>query len=219
MSISDFSKYREQERIFSIINVEWNLCLGNLLQYCNCKGGEREGINKVIEEAILEAERKGAKVVSLGLMNQGEELNAHGGLFVAKYPKLKVKVVDGTSLATAVVLNSVPQGTTQVFLTGTLTKVASAVAFALCQKGIQVISYISIPDDYNRICLKGVWILSITLYAKESVVLHGCSARERIWTCLKCGRNAHTIKKRKCLKKGKKYFFFVILQLWLFDSN
>ena len=90
----------------------------------------------------MDAEKKGAKVVSLGLMNQNEEVNAHGGLYVSKYPKLKVKVVDGSSLAAALVLNTIPKGTTQVLLRGKLTKVAYAIAFALCQKGIQVITNI-----------------------------------------------------------------------------
>ncbi|OMO62124.1 Fatty acid hydroxylase [Corchorus capsularis] len=99
---------------------------------------QKESINDLIEEAILEAEGKGARVLSLGLMNQGEELNRYGGVYVQKHPQLKVKLVDGSSLATAAVLNSIPKGTTQVLLRGNLTKVAYAVAFALCQKGIQV---------------------------------------------------------------------------------
>ncbi|KAH9733602.1 Very-long-chain aldehyde decarbonylase CER1 [Citrus sinensis] len=101
---------------------------------------QNESINRLIEEAILEAEEKGAKVISLGLMNQGEELNRYGGVFVHKHPQLKMKVVDGSSLAVAVVINSIPKGTTQVVLRGALTKVAYAIAFALCQKGIQVVT-------------------------------------------------------------------------------
>ena len=57
-----------------------------------------------------------------------------------KHPQLKMKVVDGSSLAVAVVINSIPKGTTQVVLRGALTKVAYAIAFALCQKGIQVVT-------------------------------------------------------------------------------
>ena len=83
----------------------------------------------MIEEAILEADRKGTKVVSLGLMNQGDELNIYGGLYVRRNPKLKVKVVDGSSLVVAVVLNSIPKGTTQVLLRGKLNKVAYTIAF------------------------------------------------------------------------------------------
>ncbi|KAK2405968.1 Fatty acid hydroxylase superfamily [Trifolium repens] len=94
-------------------------------------------INKMIEEAILDADKKGIKVVSLGLMNQGEELNMYGGLYVGRNPKLNVKIVDGSSLAVAIVLNSIPKGTTQVLLRGKLTKVAYAIAFTLCQQGVQ----------------------------------------------------------------------------------
>jgi len=92
----------------------------------------------MIEEAILDADKRGIKVVSLGLMNQGEELNIYGGLYVSRHPKLNVKVVDGSSLAVAAVINSIPKGTTQVLLRGKLTKVAYALAYTLGQQGVQV---------------------------------------------------------------------------------
>lgn len=53
-------------------------------------------------------------------------------------PKLRVRVVDGSSLAVAVVLNSIPKSATQVLLRGKLTKVAYALSYSLCQRGIQV---------------------------------------------------------------------------------
>ncbi|KAM1362959.1 hypothetical protein PS1_028256 [Malus domestica] len=99
---------------------------------------QSEAINGLIEEAILDAEEKGVKVLSLGLLNQGEELNRYGGLYVQRHPHLKIKVVDGSSLVVAVILNSIPKGTTQVVLRGNLTKVAYAIAHALSQKGIQI---------------------------------------------------------------------------------
>ena len=74
---------------------------------------------------------------------QGEELNRYGGLYVHRHPNLKIRVVDGSSLAVAITLNTIPKGTTQVLLRGNLTKVAYAIAFALCQKGIQVNIYVS----------------------------------------------------------------------------
>ncbi|KAL5799096.1 hypothetical protein ACOSQ2_003916 [Xanthoceras sorbifolium] len=110
---------------------------------------QSESINSFIEKAILEAEEKGAKVLSLGLMNQGEELNRYGGLYVHRHPGLKIKVVDGSSLAVAVVLNSIPKGTTQVLLRGNLTKVAYALVFALCQKGFQVVTVRE--DEHEKI--------------------------------------------------------------------
>ncbi|XP_022937613.1 protein ECERIFERUM 1-like [Cucurbita moschata] len=99
---------------------------------------QNQPINSLIEEAIVEAEQKGCKVLTLGLLNQGEELNIYGGLYVQRNPKLRVRVVDGSSLAVAVVLNSIPKCATQVLLTGKLTKVASALAYSLCQRGLQV---------------------------------------------------------------------------------
>ncbi|KAK6270466.1 hypothetical protein POUND7_007564 [Theobroma cacao] len=110
---------------------------------------QKESINNLIQEAILEAKEKGARVLSLGLLNQVEELNRYGELYVHKHPQLKVKLVDGSSLAVAVVLNSIPKGTTQVLLRGKLSKVAYAVAFALCQKGIQVA--VLREDEYEKL--------------------------------------------------------------------
>jgi len=92
----------------------------------------------MIEKAILDADRKGIKVLSLGLRNQGEELNIYGGLYVSRHPKLKVKIVDGSSLVIALLLNTIPKGTTQVLLRGKLTKVAYGLAFTLSQQNVQV---------------------------------------------------------------------------------
>ncbi|GAB2212585.1 hypothetical protein Droror1_Dr00020561 [Drosera rotundifolia] len=110
---------------------------------------QREAINNLIQEAVLDADYKGIKVLSLGLQNQGEELNANGELFIQKYPKLKVKLIDGSSLAVAVVLNSIPQETTQVLFRGKLTKVAYAIAFSLCHRGIQIAA--SREDEYEKL--------------------------------------------------------------------
>ncbi|KAL3537152.1 hypothetical protein ACH5RR_000518 [Cinchona calisaya] len=99
---------------------------------------QRESINALIEGAILEAEEKGIKVLSLGLLNQEEELNGNGELYIRRHPQLKVKLVDGSNLAVAIVLNSIPKGASEVVLRGKPSKVAYSIAFALCQGGIQV---------------------------------------------------------------------------------
>ncbi|GMP42480.1 hypothetical protein CsSME_00012216 [Camellia sinensis var. sinensis] len=112
---------------------------------------QRESINSLIEDAIMEAEGSGIRVLSLGLMNQGEELNKNGELYIRRNPQLKVKVVDGSSLAVAVVLNSIPKGTTQVLLRGILSKVSYSIALALCQRGIQVSTLYE--DEYNKLKL------------------------------------------------------------------
>lgn len=108
---------------------------------------EKEAINSLVEKAICEADKKGAKVVTLGLLNQAHNLNRNGELYLQKYPKLGVRLVDGTSLAAAVVVNSVPQGTDQVVLAGNISKVARAVAAALCRKNIKVV--MTNKQDYH----------------------------------------------------------------------
>ncbi|KAF7002763.1 hypothetical protein CFC21_018211 [Triticum aestivum] len=100
---------------------------------------ERESINKLIEMAILDADGRGVKVFSLGLLNQAKQLNGSGELFTHKYSKLGVRLVDGSGLATAVVLKSIPSDTKRVFLCGGSSKVEQAIATALCERGVQVI--------------------------------------------------------------------------------
>ncbi|OVA07674.1 Fatty acid hydroxylase [Macleaya cordata] len=119
---------------------------------------QKDKINSLIEKAILKAEEAGAKVFSLGLLNQassiinGEELNGNGELYVQKHPNLNIRIVDGSTLAVAVVLNSIPQGTKEVLLRGNLSKVVYAVAEALCQRGVQV-AMVS-KDDFKKLKLR-----------------------------------------------------------------
>ena len=74
----------------------------------------------------------------ISLPQQAQSLNGSGELYLQKYPKLGLKLVDGTSLAAAVVVNSIPHGADQVVLSGNISKVACAVAAALCKKNIKV---------------------------------------------------------------------------------
>ncbi|KAI5647579.1 hypothetical protein M9H77_33584 [Catharanthus roseus] len=131
---------------------------------------QKEAINGFIEKAILDAEAKGTKVLSLGLLNQSEELNHYGELYIQRNPKLKMKIVDGSSLAVAIVLNTIPKGTTQVLLRGNLSKVAYSLAFALCQKGIQVAT--SIEREYEK--------LKLTITCQNNLVLDK-SFTQKIW--------------------------------------
>ncbi|ONK57336.1 uncharacterized protein A4U43_C10F19030 [Asparagus officinalis] len=114
---------------------------------------EKEAINNLIEKAILEADEKGVKVMSLGLLNQREELNKSGELYLQKHPKLKIRIVDGSSLVAAVVINSIPQGTDQVLLKGKLSKISGAITIALCQKDVKVA--ISRREEFEmlKICM------------------------------------------------------------------
>ncbi|KAG5627155.1 hypothetical protein H5410_012373 [Solanum commersonii] len=125
---------------------------------------QRESINNLIEEAIIEADQKGIKE---------EQLNSHGEFYLKRYPHLKVKVVDGSSLAVAVVLNSIPEGTSQVVLRGSLSKVANSIALALCQGEIQVVTLNR--DDYKRLKAK------LTPEAATNMVLSNSYNVSKTW--------------------------------------
>lgn len=62
----------------------------------------------------------------------------HWELYIERFPQLKIKIVDGSSLAAATVLNNIPKGTNQVLLRGKFNKVAFAIANALSTKNVQV---------------------------------------------------------------------------------
>ncbi|WMV11058.1 hypothetical protein MTR67_004443 [Solanum verrucosum] len=125
---------------------------------------QRESISNLIEEAIIEADQKGIKE---------EQLNSHGEFYVKRYLHLKVKVVDGSSLAVAVVLNSIPEGTSQVVLRGSLSKVAISIALALCQGEIQVVTLNR--DDYRRLKAK------LTPEAATNMVLSNSYNVSKTW--------------------------------------
>ncbi|XP_038881235.1 very-long-chain aldehyde decarbonylase CER1-like isoform X2 [Benincasa hispida] len=99
---------------------------------------QTKSINSLIEEAITNADQKGCKVLTLGLLNQREELNNYGEVYIQRNLKLKVRVVDGSSLAVAIVVNNIPKFATQVLLTGKITKLAFALYHSLSKKGIQI---------------------------------------------------------------------------------
>ncbi|KAM3287514.1 very-long-chain aldehyde decarbonylase CER1 [Capsicum chacoense] len=126
----------------------WAIPRYNLQYLLKCQS---QAINSFIEDAIIQAEEKGTKVLSLGLLNKDEELNRNGELYIERHPKIKIKVVDGSSLTVAVVLNSIPKGTTEVLLRGNLTKVAFSLASALSQRGIQVATLYK--SDYEKLKL------------------------------------------------------------------
>ncbi|MCL7047219.1 hypothetical protein MKW94_000934, partial [Papaver nudicaule] len=118
---------------------------------------QRKQINDLIEKAILEAEKAGVKVISFGLLNQDEELNKNGEVYSKKYPNLKIRIVDGSSLSVALVVNNVtnifPKGANkQVTMRGKFTKVAYTIALILCQRGYQVV--VTNVDEFEKLKLK-----------------------------------------------------------------
>ncbi|XP_023640615.1 protein CER1-like 2 isoform X4 [Capsella rubella] len=144
---------------------------------------QKEYINKMIESAILEAEKKGVKVMSLGLLNQGEELNGYGEMYVRKHPKLKIKIVDGNSLAAKVVLHSIPVGTKEVLFRGQITKVARAIVFSLCQNAIKVMvlrkeEHSMLAEFLDDSCKENL-VLTTNYYPMIWLVGDGLSTKEQ----------------------------------------
>lgn len=63
-------------------------------------------------------------------------------LYVKRNPMLRAKIVDGTILAAAVVLNSIPKKAGSVIVVGKLSKVALSLCLALSKKGVKVCTFI-----------------------------------------------------------------------------
>ncbi|KAB9135923.1 hypothetical protein FH972_026980 [Carpinus fangiana] len=85
--------------------------------------------------------------------------------------------MDRSSLAVAVVLNSIPKGTTQVFLRGNLTKVAYSIANALCEWGIQVA--IPYKDEHEKLQSR------LTTNLKNNLIISSSYADEKNWLPIK----------------------------------
>lgn len=108
-------------------------------------------INKMLEQAILEADRKGVKVLTLGALNKNEAMNGGGLLFVNKHRGLKVRVCHGNTLTTAVILRELPEDVTEVFLTGSTSKIGKAMAVYLARKRVRVLMLTACEERFEAI--------------------------------------------------------------------
>ncbi|KAG9142481.1 hypothetical protein Leryth_026191 [Lithospermum erythrorhizon] len=110
-----------------------------------------EGINNLIEEAILRADRLGVKVISLAALNKNEALNGGGTLFTNKHPDLKVRVVHGNTMTAGVILNALPRDVDEVFLTGATSKLGRAIALYLANRKIRVLMLTLSTERFHKI--------------------------------------------------------------------
>lgn len=117
-------------------------------QYTSKKDGY--AVSRLVEKAVSDAEASGAAVLTLGLLNQGYEMNRNGELYVIRKPSLQTKIVDGTSLAVAAVLHTIPRAAKDVLLLGKESKVVRVLAQALCEREIQV----RVADEHLHETLK-----------------------------------------------------------------
>ncbi|KAI4335487.1 hypothetical protein L6164_014127 [Bauhinia variegata] len=150
-----------------------------------------EGINKQIELAILRADRIGVKVISLAALNKNEALNGGGKLFVDKHPNLRVRVVHGNTLTAAVILNELPQGVEEVFLTGATSKLGRAITLYLCRKKVRVLMLTLSTERFQRIQKEAPpeyqsYLVQVTKYqaaqhCKTWIVGKWITPREQSW--------------------------------------
>ncbi|KAI5072761.1 hypothetical protein GOP47_0013122 [Adiantum capillus-veneris] len=108
-------------------------------------------INKTLEETILEADRMGVKVITLGALNKNEAMNGGGLLFVKKLKNLKVRVCHGNTLTTAVILHELPENVSEVFLTGSTSKIGKAIALYLCRKHVRVLMLTASQERFDAV--------------------------------------------------------------------
>ncbi|KAJ3704791.1 hypothetical protein LUZ61_008496 [Rhynchospora tenuis] len=151
----------------------------------------KDGINDQIELAILRADKMGVKVLSLAALNKNEALNGGGTLFVKKHPDLKVRVVHGNTLTAAVIINEIPKGTTEVFLTGATSKLGRAIALYLCKKRVRVMMLTLSVERFNSIQKEAPeeyrqYLVQVTKYqsaqhCKTWIVGKWLSPREQRW--------------------------------------
>uniref|UniRef100_A0A0D9VMJ4 aldehyde oxygenase (deformylating) n=1 Tax=Leersia perrieri TaxID=77586 RepID=A0A0D9VMJ4_9ORYZ len=130
------STFRSEANRLDKLNIETWVIPRFTTHYTSKSDGHR--VSRLIEKAVSDAEASGARVLTLGLLNQGYEMNRNGELYVIRKPSLKTKIVDGTSLAVAAVLHMIPQGTKDVLLLGNANKISFVLTLTLCKREIQV---------------------------------------------------------------------------------
>ncbi|KAJ6803967.1 protein ECERIFERUM 3-like [Iris pallida] len=151
----------------------------------------KDGINDQIELAILRADKMGIKVLSLAALNKNEALNGGGTLFVDKHPNLKVRVVHGNTLTAAVILNEIPDGVKEVFMTGATSKLGRAIALYLCRKKIRVMMLTMSSERFLKIQKEAApehqeYLVQVTKYqaaqnCKTWIVGKWLTPREQRW--------------------------------------
>ena len=77
--------------------------------------------------------------------------NGGGVLFVEKHPDLRVRVVHGNTLTAAAVLQKIPSDVTEVFVTGSTSKLGRAISLYLAERGVKVIMMTKSKERFEKI--------------------------------------------------------------------
>ncbi|KAG0556439.1 hypothetical protein KC19_11G054100 [Ceratodon purpureus] len=151
----------------------------------------RDNINKLIEDAIVEADKMGTRVLTLGALNKMEELNEGGLLFLKRQPNLQMRLCHGNTLTAGVILNGLPIEVEEIFLTGATSKLGRAVSIYLATHGVRVLmlttsaSRVEVivkecPEEYRH-NLVHVTTYQDAQHCKTWVLGKGASPKDQRW--------------------------------------
>ncbi|CAI5471910.1 unnamed protein product [Closterium sp. Yama58-4] len=112
---------------------------------------EQKQINRLIEGAILKADKHGVQVFTLGALNKNEALNGGGTAFLKSHPNLKLRLVHGNTLTAAVILQEISPDAKEVFLAGATSKLGRAIAIYLASKGTKVLMLTTSKERFESI--------------------------------------------------------------------
>jgi len=152
----DFSLNKKETDYKSAVGSTW--IIKNLGAHYLMKSLKKT-IIKRIENAILDAQAKGIKVVGLGNFNKAEWIN-HGGLDIVENLKDKLQgtyISHGDTLSAAVVyqyaiwLKENNYWNKSVFVTGATSKIGRALCLQLIKKGIKVYMFTQCRPRFEEI--------------------------------------------------------------------
>jgi len=122
----------------------------------------KKTLSKRIEDAILDAQRQGIKVVGLGNFNKAEWLN-HGGTDIVKNIGNNLQglyIAHGDTLSAEVVvqysmhLRKTGYWSSSVFITGSTSKIGRAVCLRLAREGIRVVMFSQCKERFDEIAVE-----------------------------------------------------------------
>lgn len=115
--------------------------------------------------------------------------NGGGKLFVDNHPNLRVRVVHGNTLTAAAVLQKIPSNVTEVFVTGSTSKLGRAISLYLAERGVKVIMMTTSKERFEKIKADANELAAPLLHHTETMELGAkcnqwivgryCSAKEQ----------------------------------------
>ena len=112
----------------------------------------QQAVTSAGERTVLEAEKKGVKVLALGAISSSEALDVSGQAVVDSHKGLRVRVVQGNTLTAAVVVNELRPDCKEVFMTGATSKLGRAIGLHLAsKKGVRVMMMTNSVERFEKI--------------------------------------------------------------------